>query len=78
MGLKLDGFPLDDFLFFFPAGGEALGPSEPEGDGPGVAAARELGCEEAAAHGRAAHLPLRGGRGASRGRGDWRGSDFRG
>ena len=47
----------DDLPSFSPAGGEALSPSEPEGGSPRAAAAREPGCEEAPAHGRAAHLP---------------------
>ena len=47
----------DDLPSFFPAGGEALSPSELEGGSPGVAAAREPDCEESAAHGRAAQLP---------------------
>ena len=47
----------DDLPSFFPTSGEALSPSEPEGGSPGVAAAREPGCEESAAHGRAAHFP---------------------
>ena len=47
----------DDLPSFSPAGGEALSPSGPEGGSPGAVSAREPGCEEAPAHGRAAHLP---------------------